>query len=148
MSDTLYRDVLKEHMRHPKFSGKVDPADLRASAHNPLCGDELELTIALEPNSERIRAARTQARGCSVCVASASLMGEAIQGLTLGEASHLSRAFHTTMASGELPSAPPAFLPPLVPLRKHKSRIRCASLAWQALDDCVRQHSQPTAEEA
>ncbi len=136
MSDTLYRDVLKEHMKHPRFTGKVDPADLQASAHNPLCGDELELTIALQ--GDQIAEARTQARGCSVCVASASLMGEALQGRSLAEAAHLSATFRAAMESGDLPEPPPDFLPPLMQIRQHKSRVKCASLAWNALDECLR----------
>ena len=105
MSGTLYRDVLMDHMKHPRFSGKVEPADLRAAVNNPLCGDELELTIALD--GPLIREARTLARGCSVCVASASLMGEAIQGRSLEESSRLSQMFREAMASGTLPDPPP-----------------------------------------
>ena len=73
MSESLYRDLLLDHMRHPRFAGKVEPADRTASAYNPLCGDELELTLAL--TGDCIREARAQVRGCSVCVASASMMG-------------------------------------------------------------------------
>lgn len=136
MSDSLYRDVLMEHMKRPRFTGKVDPADLQASVNNPLCGDELELTLSLE--GDQITEARTQARGCSVCVASASLMGEALQGCRLTDAAALSAAFHTAMDTGTLPDPAPDFLPPLMQIRQHKSRVKCASLAWNALDECLR----------
>ena len=47
MSESLYRDTLKDHMHHQRFAGRLEPADLKAVVHNPLCGDELELTIVL-----------------------------------------------------------------------------------------------------
>ena len=144
MSGTLYRDVLMDHMKHPRFSGKVEPADLRAAVNNPLCGDELELTIALD--GPLIREARILARGCSVCVASASLMGEAIQGCSLEESSRLSQMFREAMASGTLPDPPPEFLPPLMQIRQHKSRVKCAALAWNALDECLHHAAFPDEE--
>ena len=88
MSESLYRDTLKDHMHHQRFAGRLEPADLKAVVHNPLCGDELELTIVLggdpsEGAQRPIQEARNQVRACSICVASASLMGESIQGLSL-----------------------------------------------------------------
>jgi len=135
VSESLYRDVLLDHMRHPRFSGKVEPADRAASAHNPLCGDELELTLALD--GDRIREARTQVRGCSICVASASMMGELLQGASLSQAACYGTLFQEAMASGELPSEDLARLRPLLEVRKHKSRVKCASLAWNALEACL-----------
>lgn len=151
MSDTLYRDLLKDHMHHPRFVGRLEPADLKAVVHNPLCGDELELTIVLggdptQGTQRPIQEARTQARACSICVASASLMGETIQGLPLEAANQLGEVFREAMSSGELPAEPPEFLPPLMAIRKHKSRIRCASLAWNALEECTQQLANPNPE--
>ena len=137
MSESLYRDLLLDHMRHPRFSGKVEPADLRASAYNPLCGDELELTLALD--GDCIREARTQVRGCSVCVASASMMGELIQGVSLSQAETYGTLFREAMSSGELPSETIEPLRPLLEIRKHKSRVKCALLVWNALEGCLRE---------
>ena len=129
--------------------GRLEPADLKAVVHNPLCGDELELTIVLvgdpsEGTHRLIQEARNQVRACSICVASASLMGESVQGLSLKEANNLGIAFREAMETGELPESPPEFLPPLMAIRKHKSRIRCAALAWNALEECAQQANNPT----
>ena len=50
------------------------------------------------------------------------------------------------METGELPDSPPEFLPPLKAIRKHKSRIRCAALAWNALEECTQQVTNPKSE--
>ena len=81
---TIYRDLLLEHARHPKNSGRIDNPDLQAFAQNPLCGDELELTLGL--SGEVIQDCKTQVRGCSICQASASMMREVILEKTLEEA--------------------------------------------------------------
>ena len=112
MSESLYRDTLKDHMHHQRFAGRLELADLKAVVHNPLCGDELELTIVLggdpsEGAQRPIQEARNQVRACSICVASASLMGESIQGLSLEEANNLGTTFREAMETGELPDSPP-----------------------------------------
>ena len=89
-----------------RFAGRLEPADLKAVVHNPLCGDELELTIVLggdpsEGARRPIQEARNQVRACSICVASASLMGESIQGLSLEEANNLGTTFREAMETGE-----------------------------------------------
>jgi|TARA_B100000809_G_scaffold186903_2_gene185122 nitrogen fixation NifU-like protein len=142
VSESLYRDLLLDHMRHPRFAGKVEPADRTASAYNPLCGDELELTLAL--TGDCIREARAQVRGCSVCVASASMMGELIQGVSLSQATTYGTLFREAMSSGELSSDAIASLRPLLEIRKHKSRVKCALLAWNALEGCLKNSETTT----
>ena len=58
MSESLYRDTLKDHMHHQRFAGRLEPADLKAVVHNPLCGDELELTIVLGGDPQKVLNAR------------------------------------------------------------------------------------------
>ena len=72
MSESLYRDILKDHMHHQRFAGRLEPADLKAVVHNPLCGDELELTIVLggdpsEGAQRLIQEARNQVRLFHLC---------------------------------------------------------------------------------
>ena len=65
--DTIYRDILLEHARHPRNSGRLKNPELSATVQNPLCGDELEMTLAL--SGELIKDCRTIVRGCSICMA-------------------------------------------------------------------------------
>ena len=136
---SIYRDSLLEHAQHPKNCGRLENPDLRATAFNPLCGDELELTLAL--SEDIIQDCKTKVRGCSICQASASMMSDLILTKTLQEAEKISKVFteslrkETDGISESLDS-----LRPLIALKKHRSRIKCMKLAWDALEDCARQN--------
>lgn len=128
----LYREAILAHARHPRNAGRLEAPSLRGSAHNPLCGDELEVTLALD--GAVIRAVRVQVRGCVIAQAAASMMSEAVHGLPLARAAELGQAFRRAMDEGAetLPAELDA-LAPLLEVRRHRSRIRCAVLAWEPI---------------
>jgi len=130
--------VLLEHARFPKNSGILAFPDIRAYAYNPLCGDELELTMAL--SEKTIKDCKIKVRGCSICQASASMMSVFILSKTLNEATIAGQKFNESLKKGidEIPESL-EFLSPLISLKKHRSRIKCVKLAWDALEDCSRQ---------
>ena len=136
---SIYRDLLLEHARHPKNCGRLESPDLRATAFNPLCGDELELTLAV--SEDIIQDCKTKVRGCSICQASASMMSDLILTKTLQEAEKISKVF-TESLSKETEGISESLdsLRPLIALKKHCSRIKCMKLAWDALEDCARQN--------
>ncbi len=138
---TIYRDILLEHARHPKNSGRLENPALRASVHNPLCGDELQLTLDL--SGEIINDCKTQVRGCSICQASASIMSEIIINKTLKEAARTGRIFDQSL-SRDTEDVPEQIeqLRPLIALKTHRSRIKCMKLAWDALEECVSQNNK------
>ena len=122
----LYREALLEHARKPRNAGRVENPALTARASNPLCGDELELTAALQNGT--VAEIRFRVRGCAIVTAAASLMSEAVHGRELG------RAFQEVMEGDG--AALPAELSspsPLLEVKKHRSRLTCALLPWQAL---------------
>ena len=136
---SIYRDLLLEHARHPKNSGRLESPDLRATAFNPLCGDELELTLAV--SEDIIQDCKTKLRGCSICQASASMMSDLILAKTLQEAEKISKVFTESLSKeNEVISESLDSLRPLIALKKHRSRIKCMKLAWDALEDCARQN--------
>ena len=132
----IYRGVILDHARHPRNRGILDQPDLRASANNPLCGDELVLSLRLEV--DRISECKTQVRGCSICQASASMMSEQLVGKSLADASSLSEKFqlYLKQSEGETPRELENLLPLMI-LKAHRSRIKCVTLAWNALDECI-----------
>ena len=136
---SIYRDSLLEHARHPKNCGRLESPDLRATAFNPLCGDELELTLAV--SEDIIQDCKTKVRGCSICQASASMMSDLILTKTLQEAEKISKVFTESLTKeNEVISESLDSLRPLIALKKHRSRIKCMKLAWDALEDCARQN--------
>ncbi|MDC0224542.1 SUF system NifU family Fe-S cluster assembly protein [Deltaproteobacteria bacterium] len=136
---SIYRDLLLEHARHPKNCGRLESPDLRATAFNPLCGDELELTLAV--SEDIIQDCKTKVRGCSICQASASMMSDLILTKTLQDAEKISKVFTESLTKeNEVISESLDSLRPLIALKKHRSRIKCMKLAWDALEDCARQN--------
>ena len=137
--EKIYREILLEHARHPKNSGRLENPGLSASVHNPLCGDELELTLAL--SGELIQDCRTMVRGCSICQASASIMSEIIIKKTLKAAIKIGQLFDESLRKNSedihLMAEP---LRPFLVLKTHRSRIKCMKLAWDALEECALQH--------
>ncbi|MBI4861034.1 MAG: SUF system NifU family Fe-S cluster assembly protein [Candidatus Riflebacteria bacterium] len=141
--DGLYRELILHHYRCPCNRGKLDPADAAAHAVNPLCGDEIDLT--LRHHGGTIADIRTQGRGCSISLASASMMTEAVKGRTVERAKELIETFKRLMSGGLPSSALPVELEELEALEGVRSfpvRIKCALLAWttlvEALDDLQR----------
>lgn len=136
---SLYRQVILEHARQPRNAERVEPHSHMAEAINPLCGDEAEVTLRLEGG--RIDAIGARVRGCAISQAAASLMSEVVRGLPLAQAAALGGVFRQAIEQGETEALPPELAPlaPLIEVRKHRSRIRCALLAWEALETMARE---------
>ncbi|MEE2599578.1 MAG: SUF system NifU family Fe-S cluster assembly protein [SAR324 cluster bacterium] len=136
---SIYRDLLVVLARHPIKGGGLESPDLRGTGFNPLCGDELELTLAV--SEDIIQDCKTKVRGCSICQASASMMSDLILTKTLQEAEKISKVFTESLTKeNEVISESLDSLRPLIALKKHRSRIKCMRLAWDALEDCARQN--------
>ena len=131
----LYREAILEHARHPKNQGRLEAPHLSAAASNPLCGDELELTMHLADGE--IAAVNLMVRGCTIVHAAASMMSEAVSGMALDRARALGAEFRAAMehSRAELPPGLEG-LEPLTAVQQHRSRIRCALLPWDALESC------------
>ena len=129
----LYREAILDHGRNPRNAGTLGHPDWSGSAANPLCGDELRLTLNVAQG--RITDIRVAVRGCMISQAAASLMTLAVQGRTLQEAQALGQLFQSALQDGaELPPALESLLP-LLEVKAHRSRVGCALLPWQALRD-------------
>jgi nitrogen fixation protein NifU and related proteins len=77
--DDLYRDFILEHYKRPKNFGELDPHDLDANEHNPLCGDELGVHIRVTDG--RVEDLRFHGHGCAISQASASIASEELIGM-------------------------------------------------------------------
>ncbi len=133
LTDDLYRDIILEHFKSPRNYGRLEKPSVTSHGANPFCGDELELTLALEGNG--IRDLRVQPRGCSISQASASMMSEAVKGKSLPEAERLARQFKAVMLEGAAWESSPETedLEALEGVKKYPVRIKCALLSWNTL---------------
>jgi nitrogen fixation NifU-like protein len=134
MSDLrdLYQEVILDHNRRPRNFGPLPGATRRAEGHNPLCGDRV--TVFLDLAEGRIRDVAFQGSGCAISTASASLMTDALKGLTVEEARGLFHGFHELVTHGGGEGSPDlGKLAVFTGVREYPMRVKCATLAWHAL---------------
>ena len=132
----LYREVILDHNRHPRNFGSLDPADRIVQGVNPLCGDKM--TLYLKLNAGEIEDIRFEGTGCAISVASSSLMTERVKGRPIDAALELFAAVHRLLTnSDEEPSDDMEKLAALAGVREYPSRVKCASLAWHALNQAL-----------
>ena len=140
--DGLYGDAIMDHYRHPRCRQPVQNPDLVTHDFNPLCGDEVTLQLRLD-DSRRVIAVSSHSQGCSIIQASASMLAEAMEGLTLSQLTDLSQTFRNMMQGKPPPEQTPGDLGNLEALqavRQHPVRIKCALLPWTALEQGIRNH--------
>jgi nitrogen fixation protein NifU and related proteins len=128
--EALYRDVILDHNRQPRnFRRLAVPCDC-IDGVNALCGDRLRVCVKLA--GERVTEVAFEGSGCAISVASASMMTEAVAGGTRQQALALAADISALLA-GERDRVEPAQLSALAAVRAFPSRVRCATLGWQAL---------------
>ncbi len=128
-ANALYKQVVLDHGKHPRNRGALPEATHTATANNPLCGDRVTLRLQIE--GDRITAARFEARGCMIAIASASLLTEAVTSHTPAEALDLAATIDAL--TGDAPPADVGTLEPLRGVRDFPSRAACVTIPWQAL---------------
>lgn len=128
----LYQEVVVEHKRSPRNFGKLATWTHQARGRNPQCGDDISVQLQVE--QDQIRDIRFHGQGCAICIASASMMTEAVRGGSVGAAQRLQERFRAVMTGQQEPDD--AYLGKLISLaavRRYPSRIKCALLGWHAL---------------
>jgi nitrogen fixation NifU-like protein len=134
--DTLYRDVLFEHYRHPHHKGVIPDAQIVTQGHNPLCGDRITVFGKFD-DAGRLSPLHFDGKACAICTASASMMTDLLQGKGLAEALEWADKFKTMMRD-ETPFEAPAEVPDLEALagvKKFPVRVKCATLPWTTLKE-------------
>jgi nitrogen fixation NifU-like protein len=138
--DELYRDVILDHYQHPRHFGQLPDATARVGLHNPTCGDRIALDLKVEDGV--VRDVAFSGHGCSISMASASMLSEAIRGRPLHEAEAVATHFIAYL-TGEREDAPTGDLEALAGVRKFPARVKCATLAHNALKEAARQVRAP-----
>ncbi len=138
--DDIYRDrVILDHCRNPRNTSLIDHFDLTGDAINPFCGDEVHFKIGLK-GENLIKRIQFSGDGCAINMASGSLLSEAVAGLTIQEAALLSIRFVESMRKPTGENVGGEFLgelSALISVRNFPVRVKCALLAWSALEDAL-----------
>ena len=88
--EDMYREVILDHYKNPRFRGELDPADISYQDDNPLCGDMIRIDLRVDENDQIVECAFS-GQGCAISQASASMLMEDIQGKSLEEIKEYSR---------------------------------------------------------
>ena len=130
--EELYKEVILDHYRSPRNKGRLDPHDVALERNNPLCGDELELYLKFD--GDDLQGIAFEGKGCSISMASASMMTEKVKGLNVKQARAVAESIKRMMAGEEQGDVNE--LGDLVSLKgvvKYPVRIKCALLGWNTL---------------
>jgi nitrogen fixation NifU-like protein len=135
----MYQDGLLAHHRAPRNRRVIDVPTAIGARKNPVCGDEITVMVALD--ADVVRDVAFTGRGCSIATASASMMTDAVAGLSVGAALAVADAVDRMLhASGAVASADtvlPEALTPLLGVAPFPGRHGCAMLPWQALREAL-----------
>ncbi len=128
----LYQEVLLDHYRSPRNRGRLAAATGRAEGYNPLCGDRIAVEVQVE--GDRLQGIAFEGAGCAISTASASLMTEAVAGLTTSEIAQLFEQFRKAVTGDPQADVEPlGKLAVLCGVKDFPMRVKCATLAWHSL---------------
>jgi nitrogen fixation protein NifU and related proteins len=135
--DTLYRQVIMDHYKHPRNRGKLEEDALVVDMNNPTCGDRIQLQIQVEDG--KVKDAKFEGEGCSISMSSASMMTQAIKGKPIEDALRMSQLFSDMMLGKEIDpgNLEMGDVEALQGVAKFPARIKCATLAWKAMEQGV-----------
>ena len=149
----LYRELILDHARSPRHFGKLPDATHSAEGINPLCGDKLKMYFRIDADN-RISDACFEGSGCAISVASASLLMDTVIGLNTDDALKYFSALVERLAgrqSAENDEADTDInlgkLRALEGVKEFPSRVKCATLAWHALNSAIQQEAEPASTE-
>lgn len=140
----LYQQVILDHNKNPRNFRKPERANRKAEGYNPICGDQLVIFVEFENDS--IKDIGFQGSGCAISKASASLMTESVKGKTQDEAELIYKKIKNIL-KGEMPAEELGDLAALSGVREFPVRIKCATLAWEALRNALDEKSETASTE-
>ncbi|WP_345243787.1 Fe-S cluster assembly sulfur transfer protein SufU [Pontibacillus salipaludis] len=136
--DQLYRQVIMDHYKNPRNKGALEGDHLTVDMNNPTCGDRIQLQLQVEDGI--VQEAKFDGEGCSISMSSASMMTQAIKGKSVDEAVKMSNVFSDIMQGKDISEEMEEELGDIQALQgvsKFPARIKCATLAWKAMEKGV-----------
>ncbi len=149
----LYRELILDHARSPRHFGKLADATHSAEGINPLCGDKLKMYFRIDGDN-CISDACFEGSGCAISVASASLLTDTVIGLNTDDALKYFSALVERLAGRQASENDDTDaginlgkLRALEGVKEFPSRVKCATLAWHALNSAIHHEAQPATTE-
>ena len=137
--EQLYRQVIMDHYKNPRNKGSLAEDSVTIDMNNPTCGDRIHLTLKVEGGI--VKDAKFDGEGCSISMSSASMMTQIIKGKKIEEALELADIFSKMMLGEEfdVDKYDLGDVEALQGVAKFPARIKCATLAWKAMEKGVKE---------
>ena len=141
----LYQQVILDHCKKPRNFHEMTEANRTAQGHNPLCGDNLKLFLAMD--GDVIKNASFVGSGCCISKASASLLTDAVKGKTKTEVQAIFEQVHEMIMTGKV-NGDVGKLAVFAGVYRYPARVKCAILSWHALVAALKGEDQPVTTES
>ncbi|MFF2888410.1 Fe-S cluster assembly sulfur transfer protein SufU [Paenibacillus sp. NPDC057967] len=129
--DDLYRRVIMDHYKNPRNRGTLADEAVTINLNNPTCGDRISLQLQVVDG--KVVDAKFTGEGCSISMSSASMMTEAVKGQSFESAIQMAEKFSALMKGEPVEFEENEDIEALSGVNKFPARIKCATLAWNAL---------------
>jgi nitrogen fixation NifU-like protein len=141
-AETLYQELILKHYRNAKHRGELERPDVVVPMKNPTCGDDILLQVSFREG--RVAEVRFSGHGCAISQAAASMMSEQILGRSFEEIHALAGRFREMVHGSEEAARDRALgdLRALAGVARLPARVKCAMLAWDALEEAERRTTQ------
>jgi len=140
--DDMYQEVIIDHYKNPRNSKKLSGNYDETKAHNPFCGDEIELQLIISDGGI-IEQISVTGRGCAISQSSGSLMSDSVYGKSIEEARNINLNIRSMLKDEEVSDEDLDALGDsyaIEGVKKFPVRIKCALLSWAALKDLIDKH--------
>ncbi len=148
----LYRELILDHAHSPRHFGRISHPTHYAEGINPLCGDKLKMYFQVDSESNIVDA-KFEGSGCAISVASASLLTDAVIGKNTQFANNFFSAVISLLSGDPGPgdanqaSVDLGKIKALEGVKEFPSRVKCATLAWHALNSALQNNNHPATTE-
>jgi nitrogen fixation NifU-like protein len=140
--EQLYRQVIMDNYKNPKNKGLILKPEYRnVHLKNPSCGDDMHVSLRVEGGN--ILDIRHDGHGCSICCSSASVMSELLKGKSIDEANEIINDFYEMVKGNEI--ADEERMDEAIAYKsvsQFPARIKCATLAWKAIEEALKQNKE------
>ena len=137
--EELYQEVILDHSRRPRNFGVLENADVLVHGDNPACGDEIHLGVRFSADG-KLQEIKFSGQGCAISQASASMMTMKLKGKSREEAAEMARTFKNLVTDEDADEAKGlGDLQLLQGVKKFPQRVKCAMLAWRAVEQALAQ---------
>lgn len=137
----LYREVILDHYQSPRGKVASESATTVVDGKNPLCGDEVTLYLTCKDGI--VKRVTWQGEGCSICMASTSMLCEALENISCEHANAKIQQMIALMHGTDLPDDHElGDIEVLAGVQQFPVRIKCALLPWTTLQEGMKQQEQ------